>query len=437
MYWGYQRAKEFEKLEIIMLGVFVAIIVCKLDIFLFKNRAFNFSADPENGVFEREKVLMKKKINKKNLKILWYHPRLRDYRMPLFQLMLESYNISFLVGKENLNIRNPKIISKQLSQGPGEVYKHISFKDLIILFNGIKNCDIFVTSFLLMNYSFYGIIISKLLNKKVIVWEERWFVKKINFKTSVKNFVFSTLSYFVDAFFVMGEIQKTALNKLGIKSKKIFVANEYTGIDYWESKTRNTIKINFNKKNILFLGRFIPVKGVEYLIDAFSIIENEFKRDDFHLNIVGYGPLEKTLKNRVSTLNLKSISFIEPIFCVEEKAFIFKNSYIAVIPSIVDDKGATDAGPIVTLEYLSAGLPIIGTTSIGSSLNFLQRLNVGKIVPEKSGRRIAEEIISLNKLIIQGKINKKSIRKEFSKINGFNHQYDVFKNAIDFVSQKE
>lgn len=363
----------------------------------------------------------------KKLKIYWSHPKIRDYRMPLFQMMAKDYNVKFLLNVENPEFDGYFNVSYLCGKSRFIV---INFRDLFLLAKGIRSSDVFITSFLTSNISFWGILIAKALNKRIIVWEERWLLNAFSAKKKIKLYVAKIISQLVDSFYVMGDVQKTALTRMGVKSNKIFVANEYTGIDYSKINQKQVDYLSPNKKNILFIGRFVDFKGIEYIIDAFHIIENEYKSNDFVVNIIGFGPLENNLKEKVQRLRLQCVKFHPPVFDVEEKSYIYYNSHIAIISSIVDDNGNTEGGPIITLEYLSAGLPIIGTTAMGSVTSFLHKYKIGILINEKSAREIADALIQLDKLISSRAISKESVRNEFTKVPGFSFQYEVLNNAL-------
>jgi glycosyltransferase involved in cell wall biosynthesis len=343
--------------------------------------------------------------------------------------MNRNYVIQFLFGKLNPRYKNVFNTSSHLKKRKKSCIFPFGIRDALNFIQGINKSDIFISSFLYSKITFWGILIARILNKKIVIWEERWLFLTSDFRSRIKSYCSKFLSKYVHSFFVMGEYQKKALTGLGVIPDKIFVASECTGIDYGLAHQKKVDYIIPGKKNILYLGRFIYLKGIEYIIDAFNIIEKEYECNDFILNIIGYGPLEIALKEKVRALDLNNVHIYPPIFNVDEKSYIFNNSYMAIISSIIDENGNAEGGPMVVLEYISAGLPILATTAIGHYY-FFKKYKIGSLVGQRSAYAIADGIIKLDNMISNKEISKDSIRKEFLRLPGFNYQYMILNKAI-------
>lgn len=112
---------------------------------------------------------------------------------------------------------------------------------------------------------------------------------------------------------------------------------------------------NFSQKRTEYvvgaLGRFVPEKGFNYLIEAISILRDRKYR--VKLLIGGAGPLEIQLKKLAHGLNIgKNIEFIG---WINDKESFFKTVDIFCIPSVFETFG------IVALEAMSHQVPIIAT----------------------------------------------------------------------------
>lgn len=109
------------------------------------------------------------------------------------------------------------------------------------------------------------------------------------------------------------------------------------------------------KKQILFLSRVHPKKGIEVLIDAFARLHSEFQ--DWSVVIVGNGEDEyrQVLKNKVAELGLeRRISISNPVFG-NAKMHLYQESSIFCLPSYSENFG------MVIAEALSCGVPAITT----------------------------------------------------------------------------
>ncbi|RKJ02826.1 glycosyltransferase [bacterium D16-54] len=106
------------------------------------------------------------------------------------------------------------------------------------------------------------------------------------------------------------------------------------------------------KRNILFIGRFVWYKGIDLLLKAYKRIQN----DSYSLTLVGDGPLLEDMKLLAKTLDLHNISFAGSV-TEEEKAEYIKKSDFLVLPSI----SKAESFAIVQIEAMAYGKPVINT----------------------------------------------------------------------------
>jgi len=113
------------------------------------------------------------------------------------------------------------------------------------------------------------------------------------------------------------------------------------------SKEYPLAKENF----ILYMGRLAPVKGIEYLIEAFKSIRKECT--NLKLVIAGSGDYELYLKSLAR--NTSDILFVGFIRSPNTKKFLYENSLAVVVPSL------HETFPLVPLEAMAHRKPVIGT----------------------------------------------------------------------------
>jgi len=110
---------------------------------------------------------------------------------------------------------------------------------------------------------------------------------------------------------------------------------------------------------ILYVGKLIHVKGVIHLIRSFALISRQCP--DAVLLIAGGGDCETELKAEAQTLGLaENIHFLGPK-SRDEIAQLYRQSDVAVVPSIVTEKGETEGLPVVILEAMASGKPVIAS----------------------------------------------------------------------------
>lgn len=163
-------------------------------------------------------------------------------------------------------------------------------------------------------------------------------------------------------------------------------------------------KIN-NKINLLNVATLKEQKDHKTLIDSFYLLKNKI---NFHLNIVGDGPLRSQLKNYVKKLNLENkITFHGYQSNLD---FFYKNNDIFILTSTHEGFGN------VLVEALSYGLQIISTDCPSGPSEILDNGRYGTLVKIKNPEQICQSICNL-------------IDKEFVKD-------DLYNRALDFKISK-
>jgi glycosyltransferase involved in cell wall biosynthesis len=119
---------------------------------------------------------------------------------------------------------------------------------------------------------------------------------------------------------------------------------------------------------VLFLGRLDPIKGLENLFDAFSLIGDAFR---WNLTIAGGGPADytRTLEDRASRLGLSQRTSFVGSVDDDARRTLFSQSDVLVLSSHSENFG------MVVLEALAHGVPVIA--SKGTPWEELVRVGCG------------------------------------------------------------
>ncbi|AKJ39837.1 glycosyltransferase [Methanosarcina barkeri] len=178
-------------------------------------------------------------------------------------------------------------------------------------------------------------------------------------------------------------------------SAKIKIFPMGVNLNICKYKNLDSLKERYGTKDkfvVLFVGRLVEVKGCEYLIQAFTNLSN--KIPNIQLLIVGDGPLETSLKEMVKNLNLQD--FIRFEGSVEHQIIVEYYSIcdVIVVPSIVDSLGFQEGLPVVLLEALTLGKPIISSRTKGV-MEVIQENYNGILVDQKDSKQISSEILKL------------------------------------------
>lgn len=110
-------------------------------------------------------------------------------------------------------------------------------------------------------------------------------------------------------------------------------------------------------RQVLFLGRLHPLKGLDLLLDAWRLTSRELPECD-RWRLVIAGPDEQgtraALEGQARQLNLKNVEFSGPLYGAD-KARALAAADLFVLPSRSENFG------IAAAEALAAGLPLIAT----------------------------------------------------------------------------
>tara|TARA_Y100000817_G_scaffold314657_1_gene314396 strand:- start:2210 stop:3466 length:1257 start_codon:yes stop_codon:yes gene_type:complete len=112
--------------------------------------------------------------------------------------------------------------------------------------------------------------------------------------------------------------------------------------------------------NLLFIGRFAEIKGVEYLLKLFKEINKKYS--DINLILGGDGNLKNDYEKLISQLKIKKDKVIFTGYVDKElKKYLFDISNIKFIPSILSSTGHKEGLPVVLLESLYFGKVVMAS----------------------------------------------------------------------------
>lgn len=184
---------------------------------------------------------------------------------------------------------------------------------------------------------------------------------------------------------------------------------------------------SFSGKKIIFsLGRLVPYKGFEYLIES-----AKYLTDDFLILIGGDGSLKKTLQEKITNENLNDKVKLLGYLKDEEVIQYYKLSDIFCMSSIEK----TEAFGIVQIEAMCFSKPVIATKIEGSGVSWVNQNEVTGInVNIKSGREIADAAKKITSDVIYYKKTSLASRNRF--LNNFTLNkmsesvLDIYKNIL-------
>jgi glycosyltransferase involved in cell wall biosynthesis len=192
-----------------------------------------------------------------------------------------------------------------------------------------------------------------------------------------------------DALTVVSAVMKQKAAHMGLQEDGR-IANIPMGVD-----TRQTFLPPADaagREGLLFVGRLVDKKGVDYLLRAMPRVLARFP--DQHLTIIGDGPLRRSLEELCRELNITGRVTMQGSLVNRDIPPFLQGAAITIFPSIVTDAGDQEGSPVAVMEALASGCAVIVADYPGAG-DIVDNGTSGLIVPGRSSDAIAEAILAL------------------------------------------
>ena len=210
------------------------------------------------------------------------------------------------------------------------------------------------------------------------------FIKDIEKQNNVSKIANSK---YCKGIFTLSEFHKNYLIGKNVPKDKIIITRQAT--DYTISEIQ---KKNRGIKNIASISRFVEKKGIDTLIDAAKLLENEH----FNFSIYGYGPLEDELNEQINTLGINNIS-IKGRLNSDEVPNVIKNSDLLVSACRIAKNGDMDGFPTIIFESMAYGLPVL-TTNVSAIPELIKDNQNGFIIEPNDSIMLSNKIKEISSL---------------------------------------
>ncbi len=148
------------------------------------------------------------------------------------------------------------------------------------------------------------------------------------------------------------------------------------------------IGIPDDAKVLLFVGRFVPEKGIMFLIDAFSKLAA--KDEKLHLMLRGSGPLEASIRERASQLGISRRIHMLGFVKYSQMPEYYNICDVFCLPS-TPAKGWLEQFGFVLMEAMACGKPVVSTTS-GSIPEVVTHGKAGLLVAHSDSDALASAL---------------------------------------------
>lgn len=208
------------------------------------------------------------------------------------------------------------------------------------------------------------------------IYERGWLLKQ----KVQRSMFFATISDFNKRYL---STQKVDVNKIEIIR---------CGVNPAQFSQRQTM-VNNAIPNIGVIGRLVEKKGIDTLISAIAALKKQGRA--VRLQIAGSGPLESELKALAEANDLaeSEVKFLGPIPHSEVAVFI-KSLDMFVLPCKQDENGDIDGIPVVLMEAMLSGVPVISSEISGIPELIIDK-KTGLLIQQNDVNGLAKAISSL------------------------------------------
>jgi glycosyltransferase involved in cell wall biosynthesis len=273
-------------------------------------------------------------------KILFFTPSLnlggveRVFLTYAEELISYGYDVTYLtthddgVFSKGLN-KELKLVSlkgRRFRYSINQLIKYLKNKspDIVITGGDIPNAVLLIivklfgikTKLIISQHNFHNIERSEIISRIIIKYLYNYATKVIAVSNGIKEMLLES----------------------GVKNEKIVTL--YNPVNIKEIVIKGSEKLNtdITSNYIVYVGRLGEVKNLEFLIEAFNLVQKINSR--IHLVIVGDGPLKKQLINKSQDLNLNNkIHFLgeqsNPYPYINKSLLVILSSFSEALPTII------------------------------------------------------------------------------------------------------
>lgn len=350
------------------------------------------------------------------------------YRHSIYHLMAKELHCDFYFGA---NLPNGQKIKKMdLSSLPGfkkesKVFKLRYMWQCNVVRQAFKNYQIYILTGQATISNIVFMFFAKLLKKKVFLWTH-------GFKKLEEGKRFYVRFFFKNAtgFFLYGNYGKKMMIEYGIPEDRLHVINNSLGYDR-QLKVRTKLtsskiyveRFNNNDPVIIFSGRLISDKKLDYLLESQKQLLNE---NPFNLVLVGDGPETARLKQIADESGLNDrVWFYGACYDEEVIGDLLYNATLTVSPGNVG---------LTVIHSMMYGTPVLAhnnTENQGPEYEAVIQGKTGLLFEEDD----VEDMSSNIKKWITEFTDREAVRKRcFGVIDDYYNPYysiDVMKRAIN------
>ena len=206
-----------------------------------------------------------------------------------------------------------------------------------------------------------------------------------------------------------------------VDETKIIITKQATEYEISDLKVKENPIIN-----IISISRFVEKKGLDNLIEAAKLLEDE----DFVFSIYGFGELEDDLQDQIHKLGSKNIS-IKGKLQPQDVKNVLKESDLLVSSCKVAKNGDMDGIPTIIFESMAYGLPVL-TTNVSAIPEVIIDNENGFLIESDNTQALANKIKEISSLSGEELFNiRKKAQEDVKDISSVEKTMSVFLDTLN------
>lgn len=158
----------------------------------------------------------------------------------------------------------------------------------------------------------------------------------------------------------ISDYNRRFLTERGCDPTKMVIVRCALDVTEYRFRERNIEK---ERPMLYSVGRLVEKKGISVLIEALRVLKERGRA--FSCRVVGDGPLLDTLRRHVTECGLDDDIEMMGGQPQETVKALFEDADVFVLPCVVAASGDRDGIPVVLMEAMALGVPVVSTTVSG------------------------------------------------------------------------
>ena len=179
---------------------------------------------------------------------------------------------------------------------------------------------------------------------------------------------------------IPGKIHKDYAHRMGFIEEQIFLGFYATKLDRFLNVYNPSKKLNNYPKKFVYVGRYLTLKGIEDLWEAFMRFSE--KNNEWELHCIGMGEL---YDKRVKHPRIIHHGFVQQ----SDLPQMLSESGVFILPSHYDHWG------MAVQEAAATGLPLLCSNTVGAVSSFLKDTKNGFIFESKNSNDLENKMLKI------------------------------------------